>query len=471
MKRILALCVTALLLLQSPAMAAAKVAAGATCSKVGATQVVGGKKFTCVKSGKKTVWDKGVALKKSQTITAGPIADVEVSEAFFQVNVSASSGLMIQASSTTPQICQVNLLLIVVINKTGTCTLSFAQPGNSNFNAATPVTVSFNVTKVKQEITTDDEPELEILEKTQKIYWDASSGLDVTLTSLTPRICTVQGDTLTLLTLGTCEIQGTQPGNDMYLPAAPFTFKYQLVKAAQEIEFDRIDDIGLEEQYVELEAYSSADDKNIKPIYKSSTPSVCIVEDNRVELLAVGDCTILATHPGTDLYAPAPIVSQTFKVLAAQVGSLENPATPGITIKGEEAEITFIEYSEKVDMKAFCKEDSFYEGCTEDKNNKGIPDPETEYKMVALLFEYKNISNSTATIYLNFSAVYEDEFIDATSAAVPRELIGKKLLPNAKARGYIYISIPKYFEMKDVLLYFESFDTDYNDVYIAVSKP
>jgi hypothetical protein len=25
--------------------------------------------------------------------------------------------------------------------------------------------------------------------------------------------------------------------------------------------------------------------------------------------------------------------------------------------------------------------------------------------------------------------------------------------------------------MKDVLLYFESFDTDYNDVYIAVSKP
>jgi hypothetical protein len=87
------------------------------------------------------------------------------------------------------------------------------------------------------------------------------------------------------------------------------------------------------------------------------------------------------------------------------------------------------------------------------------------------LFEYKNISNSTATIYLNFSAVYEDEFIDATSAAVPRELIGKKLLPNAKARGYIYISIPKYFEMKDVLLYFESFDTDYNDVYIAVSKP
>jgi hypothetical protein len=31
--------------------------------------------------------------------------------------------------------------------------------------------------------------------------------------------------------------------------------------------------------------------------------------------------------------------------------------------------------------------------------------------------------------------------------------------------------VPTYFEMKDVLLYFESFDEDANDVYIAVTKP
>jgi hypothetical protein len=64
MKRLAILIVTALFLLQSPAIAAPKVAAGATCTKIGATQVVGGKKFTCIKSGKKNVWDKGVASKK-----------------------------------------------------------------------------------------------------------------------------------------------------------------------------------------------------------------------------------------------------------------------------------------------------------------------------------------------------------------------------------------------------------------------
>jgi hypothetical protein len=91
--------------------------------------------------------------------------------------------------------------------------------------------------------------------------------------------------------------------------------------------------------------------------------------------------------------------------------------------------------------------------------------------MVALLFEYKNIGKTAENPMFYFSAVYEDEFIDASSATVPRDLTSKKLLPNAKARGYVYISVPTYFEIKDVLLYFESFDEDANDVYIAVSKP
>jgi len=44
-----------------PAQAAVK--AGAACSKAGAKSVASGKTFTCIKSGKKFVWDKGVAVK------------------------------------------------------------------------------------------------------------------------------------------------------------------------------------------------------------------------------------------------------------------------------------------------------------------------------------------------------------------------------------------------------------------------
>ena len=63
MKRIaLVFAVVASLLTGTVAIAAVKT--GTTCSKVGSTSIVGGKKFTCIKSGKKFIWDKGVAIKK-----------------------------------------------------------------------------------------------------------------------------------------------------------------------------------------------------------------------------------------------------------------------------------------------------------------------------------------------------------------------------------------------------------------------
>lgn len=50
--------------------------AGASCSKAGKISISGGKKYTCIKSGKKLMWDKGVATKpapkKTPTAAASP---------------------------------------------------------------------------------------------------------------------------------------------------------------------------------------------------------------------------------------------------------------------------------------------------------------------------------------------------------------------------------------------------------------
>jgi hypothetical protein len=60
-KRLIALLVITPLLLSSQLSASyAAAKAGAKCSKVGSKSVVGAKTFTCIKSGKKLVWDKGV---------------------------------------------------------------------------------------------------------------------------------------------------------------------------------------------------------------------------------------------------------------------------------------------------------------------------------------------------------------------------------------------------------------------------
>jgi len=59
-----------------PVNAAAK--AGGTCSKVGIKSIVSGKTYTCIKSGKKLVWNKGVAVAKPTPTkkTAEPLPSI-----------------------------------------------------------------------------------------------------------------------------------------------------------------------------------------------------------------------------------------------------------------------------------------------------------------------------------------------------------------------------------------------------------
>jgi len=77
-QRLIALLVITPLLLSSQAStshAAAK--AGAKCSKVGSKSVVGSKTFTCIKSGKKMIWDKGVTKSTSSGTTSSMSAGVK----------------------------------------------------------------------------------------------------------------------------------------------------------------------------------------------------------------------------------------------------------------------------------------------------------------------------------------------------------------------------------------------------------
>ncbi len=61
----LALLVMAVTLSSSQAHSATQAKSGAKCTKIGSTQIVNGKKFTCIKSGAKSIWNKGVSVAKS----------------------------------------------------------------------------------------------------------------------------------------------------------------------------------------------------------------------------------------------------------------------------------------------------------------------------------------------------------------------------------------------------------------------
>jgi hypothetical protein len=68
----LAIAIAVLLTVVAPVQAATP-KAGAKCTKAGTTATAAGKKFTCIKSGTKLVWNKGVAVNAAPKPSASPV--------------------------------------------------------------------------------------------------------------------------------------------------------------------------------------------------------------------------------------------------------------------------------------------------------------------------------------------------------------------------------------------------------------
>jgi len=92
----LALAIVVLLSLSSPVHAAAP-KAGTACKKAGQTSTSAGIKYTCIKSGKKLVWNKGVAIKKAEPAPA-PTPETKVESK----NLLATDSRITPTSALTP---------------------------------------------------------------------------------------------------------------------------------------------------------------------------------------------------------------------------------------------------------------------------------------------------------------------------------------------------------------------------------
>jgi hypothetical protein len=83
------------------------------------------------------------ATPAAQTITFLPIGN-QVAGARLTLLATASSGLSVGYSSSTPAVCSVSGSVATLITA-GTCTITASQSGNANYSAAPPVTQSFSV--------------------------------------------------------------------------------------------------------------------------------------------------------------------------------------------------------------------------------------------------------------------------------------------------------------------------------------
>lgn len=155
----------------------------------------------------------------TQTITFG-MAALAVGSTV-QLQATASSGLPVTYASQSSSICSVSGSSVTAL-ALGSCTLTANQAGNASFKAAPQVQIIVPVLK-SQSITNFAAPSLSS-QAVVVLSPNATSGLPVTITPLTPAVCTVnQNIAIYAITTGTCTLQASQSGNGQYAAAPSLT--------------------------------------------------------------------------------------------------------------------------------------------------------------------------------------------------------------------------------------------------------
>jgi hypothetical protein len=160
-----------------------------------------------------------------QTISFNALPDKQLGDPPFSLSATASSGLPVSFTARTLPVCTITGAQVTLIS-TGTCTVQAHQAGNGSFNPAPPQAQSFAVKssqKSDQAITFGKPTNRQLGDLPFTLSASASSGLPVSFIGNTTSVCTVNGNTVTLLAVGICSITAIQEGNALINPASPVT--------------------------------------------------------------------------------------------------------------------------------------------------------------------------------------------------------------------------------------------------------
>ncbi len=214
-----------------------------------------------------------------------------------------ASGNPVVFSSTTPAICTVSGST-VTLNATGICTVAANQAGNTDFNAASQVTLNIGVGLADQVITgLAAVPAAGNAGGSSTLSATADSGLPVTFGSSTPAVCTVSGSTVNYLAVATCTVTADQDGDSNYNPAPQVTLDIIVSIGDQTISgFAASPMAGNIGGTSNLSATASS---GLAVTFGSNTPAICTVTGNVVSYIAVGLCELTADQAGDENYNAA----------------------------------------------------------------------------------------------------------------------------------------------------------------------
>jgi hypothetical protein len=233
-------------------------------------------------------------------------------------STDAKEPLDVSFRTESPTVCIVSGSTVTTI-AAGVCDITAFQGGSAAY-APAQASGSFQVTpnddRVAQQISFDPVPGTTVgvpIVLTASSWTkgkDSPTGLAVSYTSQSRRVCTVSGATVVPRAGGQCVIIASQEGNVQYLPAEPVRQEFPVTRASQTVTFTPPASATID-QPVTLTATASS---WLPVTYASSTPDVCTVSGATLTPTAVGTCTVTASQSGNAQYAPADSMSGSFPV-------------------------------------------------------------------------------------------------------------------------------------------------------------
>ncbi len=173
-----------------------------------------------------------------------------------------------------------------------------------------------------QQITFSEAPLPDVDQTSATVFAQASSGLPVTYSSLTPNTCSVdeQSGLVTGEASGTCTIEADQLGNTEFGPVRPVTQSITF-RFSDSLRFDSTLSLGL----YDTGTVRAVDTSGDSITYATTTPLACSIdgETGLVVAFSIGTCIVVAT-------AGASVVTQSISIGAPSAASA--PSAPsGVT--------------------------------------------------------------------------------------------------------------------------------------------
>ena len=223
---------------------------------------------------------------------------------------------------------------IVTFNTVGNCVVDANQAGNTTYAAASQAQQTIAVGVVPQTISFTA-PASGAVNGSSVLTATATSTLPVVLSvdsATTNGACSLSGDTVDYLAVGSCVIDANQAGNTTYAATPQVQQTIAIGLAPQAITFTSTapTDAAVNGTY-SPSATGGASSNPVTFAIDPSSSAICTYSGGIVTFDAVGSCFIDANQAGNSIYAAAPQAQQTIAIgLAPQAITFSAPTSGSV---------------------------------------------------------------------------------------------------------------------------------------------